>query len=118
MKVDALRLAQGMSYKNALAGLPTGGGKAVIRCPNRDFDREELFKAFARAVASLDGRYVTAEDVGTSVEDMLAIATETRFVAGLPASVKKPGGDPSPWTARGVFLSIGTSVRAPDLVAN
>lgn len=80
---DAARLAAGMSYKNALAGLPLGGAKAVLRRPQGAFDRARLFRAFGRAVARLDGRYVTAEDVGTSVTDMETVAGETRHVAGL-----------------------------------
>lgn len=108
---DALRLAEGMSYKNALAGLPFGGGKAVICQPAGAFDRQALFRAFGRAVASLNGRYVTAEDVGTSVEDMLTVAETTRHVAGLPNKLGAPGGDPSPWTALGVFRAMQVAVR-------
>lgn len=100
---DAIRLAEGMSYKNAIAGLPFGGGKAVLRVPAGPFDRQKLFAAFGRAVRSLGGLYVTAEDVGTSVADMEAVASETRHVAGRPARLGRAGGDPSPWTARGVF---------------
>lgn len=109
--VDALRLAEGMSYKNALAGLPLGGGKAVILEPETGFDRAALFRAFGRAVASLRGRYVTAEDVGTSVEDMLRVADSTDHVAGLPARQGAAGGDPSPWTALGVFGAMQVAVR-------
>ena len=108
---DALRLAEGMSYKNALADLPFGGGKAVICEPEGSYDRSALFAAFGRAVASLEGRYVTAEDVGTSVEDMLCVAAQTRHVAGLPAKPGAPGGDPSPWTALGVFRAMQVAVR-------
>jgi leucine dehydrogenase len=103
---DALRLARGMSYKNALAGLPLGGGKAVVLRPVAVHGRSELFAAFGRAVDSLGGRYVTAEDVGTTVADMHAIATATRFVTGLAASGAVAGGDPSPSTAWGVFLGL------------
>lgn len=103
---DACRLAEGMSYKNALAGLPLGGGKAVLRRPEGAYDRRKLFAAFGRAVRELGGRYVTAEDVGTNVADMQMVRGETRFVAGLPARGAAPGGDPSPWTARGVFLAM------------
>lgn len=106
MITDGCRLAEGMSYKNALAGLPLGGGKAVLRRPTGDFDRAALFRAFGRAVEALRGSYVTAEDVGTNVEDMTAVRDETRHVAGLPLRADRPGGDPSPWTARGVFLSM------------
>ncbi|HET8611175.1 MAG TPA: Glu/Leu/Phe/Val dehydrogenase dimerization domain-containing protein [Sphingomonas sp.] len=111
MAVDAFRLAEGMSYKNALADLPLGGGKAVLRRTGGAVDRSRLFEAFGRAVEGLRGDYVTAEDVGTSVEDMRAVARATRHVAGLPPSGRRPGGDPSPWTARGVFLSMKEAVR-------
>ncbi len=111
MAADACRLAEGMSYKNALAGLPLGGGKAVIRRPEGAFPRRALFEAFGRAVRGLGGDYVTAEDVGTSVEDMSVVAGETRFVAGLPPRPGAAGGDPSPWTARGVFLSMRHAVE-------
>jgi leucine dehydrogenase len=103
---DALRLAEGMSYKNALAGLPFGGAKAVLRRPKGDFDRARLFRAFGRAVENLRGLYVTAEDVGTSVTDMQEVSGVTRHVAGLPSVDGRAGGDPSPWTAKGVFDSM------------
>jgi leucine dehydrogenase len=103
---DAARLAEGMSYKNALAGLPLGGAKAVLRKPAGPFDRAALFRAFGRAVEGLGGRYVTAEDVGTSTADMEQVASRTRHVAGLPQRDGRPGGDPSPWTARGVFIAM------------
>jgi leucine dehydrogenase len=106
MVADACRLAEGMSYKNALADLPLGGGKAALRMPAGPFDRAALFRAFGRAVESLGGRYVTAEDVGTGVDDMTIVRGQTRHVAGLAAQTGRPGGDPSPWTARGVFLSM------------
>jgi leucine dehydrogenase len=105
-RADAMRLAEGMSYKNALAGLPLGGAKAVLRKPAGEFDRARLFRAFGRAVEDLGGRYVTAEDVGTSVADMQEVASATRHVAGLPPTEGRAGGDPSPWTARGVFESM------------
>ncbi|MEO0688673.1 MAG: Glu/Leu/Phe/Val dehydrogenase dimerization domain-containing protein [Pseudomonadota bacterium] len=108
---DAVRLAAGMTYKNALAGLPFGGGKAVIRLPDEPFDREALFAAYGRAVESLGGEYVTAEDVGTSVNDMAAVQRETSFVAGLAAQSGRPGGDPSPHTARGVFEAMAVAVE-------
>ncbi|MEQ8312027.1 MAG: Glu/Leu/Phe/Val dehydrogenase dimerization domain-containing protein [Sphingopyxis sp.] len=100
---DAVRLAEGMSYKNALAGLPLGGAKAVLRKPEGPLDRVALFRAFGRAVEKLGGAYVTAEDVGTSVADMQEVAHATRHVAGLPPAEGCAGGDPSPWTAKGVF---------------
>jgi leucine dehydrogenase len=103
---DAARLAEGMSYKNAMAGLPLGGAKAVLRKPAGEFDRDALFRAFGREVRALRGRYVTAEDVGTTETDMETVAKETEHVAGLPPREGRPGGDPSPWTARGVFVSL------------
>jgi leucine dehydrogenase len=109
--IDAVRLAEGMSYKNAMAGLPLGGGKAVLSLPDGAIDRAALFRAFGRAVASLGGRYVTAEDVGTSVRDMMHVAETTRHVAGLPPKPGAPGGDPSPWTALGVFRAMELAVR-------
>lgn len=112
---DALRLSEGMAYKNALAGLPFGGGKAVIMLPSNadapDFDRTRMFETFGRWVQSLDGAYVTAEDVGCSVQDMQAVGHATKYVAGLPARPGLAGGNPAPWTARGVFLSIEALVR-------
>jgi len=109
--VDAFRLAEGMSYKNALAGLPFGGAKAVLRMPEGPFDRDALFRAFGRAVRALDGRYVTAEDVGTRVRDMEVIAEETRHVAGRTPRAGVAGGDPSPWTALGVFEAMVVGAR-------
>ncbi|HMV99789.1 MAG TPA: Glu/Leu/Phe/Val dehydrogenase [Acidobacteriota bacterium] len=100
--VDALRLARGMTYKNALAGLQLGGGKSVLIGDNRRTDREVLFRAHGRLIDGLGGRYITAEDVGTSPADMELIHQETRHVAGLASR----NGDPSPWTARGVFRGI------------
>lgn len=111
MAADAMRLAEGMTYKNAMADLPLGGGKAVLNLPERPFDRHKLFAAFGRAVARLEGAYVTAEDVGTRVSDMEVVRDETRHVAGLPPRGGRPGGDPSPWTARGVFLSMEEAAR-------
>jgi leucine dehydrogenase len=110
---DAMRLARGMSCKNALAGLPFGGGKAVLQRPQCTFDRRRLFEAFGDAVAKLNGTYVTAEDVGTTVADMHVVRTRTRYVAGLEAASDAAGGDPSLWTALGVFESMKA---AADLV--
>jgi leucine dehydrogenase len=109
--LDAQRLAEGMSYKNALADLPFGGGKAVLLKSGQAVDREALFKAFGRLVQSLDGLYVTAEDVGTSTADMHCVATQTQYVSGLPRAAQF-GGDPSPKTAYGVFVSIRQGVRS------
>ena len=111
MAKDAARLAEGMAYKNALAGLPLGGGKAVLNLPAEPFDRRRLFNAFGREVARLDGAYVTAEDVGTTVADMQAVSETCRHVAGLQAVAGRAGGDPSPWTALGVFLSMREAAR-------
>ena len=83
---DALRLSRGMSYKNAMAGLPMGGGKAVILAPADRSGKPGLLAAFGRAIESLGGRYVTAEDVGMSDADMVAIRAETRHVSGLPVA--------------------------------
>jgi leucine dehydrogenase len=109
---DALRLSQGMSYKNAMAGLSAGGGKSVILAPTEPFDRQALFEAFGRAVESLGGRYITAEDVGASVADMQIAATQTAYVAGLPPKDGKAGGDPGPWTALGVFEAMKHVARS------
>jgi leucine dehydrogenase len=106
LTVDAARLAEGMSYKNALAGLPLGGGTAVLRQPDRPFDRKALFEAFGRAVSRLGGRYVTAEDVGTTLEDMACVATRTCHVAGLPAKANKAVRRSSAWAARGVYEAM------------
>jgi leucine dehydrogenase len=104
---DALRLSRGMSYKAALAGLPLGGGKAVLwTAPDRPKTPATL-RALGRAIERLAGRYVTAEDVGTSVADMDEVARETGFVAGHAGAA----GDPSPHTARGVFLCLEAGVR-------
>jgi leucine dehydrogenase len=100
--LDALRLSRGMSYKCAMAGLPFGGGKAVIIGDNKTKDREQIFRAHGRFVESLKGRYITAEDIGTRPSDMEYVALETKYVAGLPGH----SGDPSPVTARGVFRSL------------
>ena len=109
---DALRLSEAMSYKNALAGLPFGGGKAVVMLPEGSarLDRDRIFDRFGSCVERLGGRYVTAEDVGSGVTDMQTVARRTRHVAGLPSENGGAGGDPSPWTALGVFLSIEAAV--------
>src|SRR3546814_1315834 len=88
-----------MSYKNAMAGLPLGGGKGVILADEGQAKTPELLAAFGRAVESLGGAYVTAEDVGMSVADMVEIARATRHVSGLPAAGDAVGGNPSPLTA-------------------
>ncbi len=104
---DALRLSRGMSYKNAMAGLPLGGGKGVVLAGADKRKTPEILAAFGRAIESLGGRYVTAEDVGMSDADMVTISKETRHVAGLPVTDDETaGGDPGPFTARGVYLGI------------
>jgi leucine dehydrogenase len=108
---DSLRLSRGMSYKNAMAGLPLGGGKAVILADADRSKSPDLLHAFGKAVNNLGGRYVTAEDVGMSVADMIEIARSTKFVAGLPNSAGDVGGDPGPHTSLGVFLGIKAAVK-------
>ena len=108
---DAVRLARGMSYKNALAGLPFGGGKAVLQKPDGDFDRAAVFRVFGDAIAALAGDYITAEDVGTTVADMREVRKRAPYVAGLDAGAGMAGGDPSPWTALGVFKSMKAAAR-------
>ena len=103
--IDALRLARGMTYKAAVAGLGLGGGKSVILADGRGIDREALFRAHGRFVESLKGRYITAEDVGTSPADMDYIYLETRHVVGLQGK----SGDPSPVTAMGVYQGVKAS---------
>ena len=108
---DALRLSRGMSYKNAMAGLPLGGGKAVILADEKRTKTRELLHAFGKAVDGICGRYVTAEDVGINVSDMIEVARSTNYVAGLPNSAGDVGGDPGPHTSLGVFLGIKAAVK-------
>jgi leucine dehydrogenase len=105
--VDALRLARGMTYKNAVAGLNLGGGKSVLIGDNRTASREMIFRAHGRFVESLGGRYITAEDVGTSTADMDFVHMETDYVTGLAGR----SGDPSPVTAHGVFRAIQAAAK-------
>jgi leucine dehydrogenase len=109
--VDALRLSRGMSYKNAMAGLPLGGGKSVILADSNRTKTSDMLHAFGKAVDHLCGRYVTAEDVGINVADMIEVARSTKYVAGLPNSAGDVGGDPGPHTALGVFLGIKAAVK-------
>lgn len=107
---DVLRLAEAMTYKAAAAGLPLGGGKAVIIGDPRRGKTESLLRAFGRAVESLGGRYLTAEDVGMTVTDMEIVRKETRHVTG--TSEKSGGsGDPSDLTAKGIFCAIETCMK-------
>lgn len=103
---DAQRLARGMSFKNAMADLPLGGGKSVIIKPPAPFDRDKVLDVFACALNHLNGTYLAAEDVGTTEADMEHIQLSSPFVFGLPQQGVKAGGNPSPRTAQGVFLSI------------
>lgn len=108
--VDALRLARGMTYKAALAGIPHGGGKSVLIRPRTQFDRGALFRAFGKFIDDLGGHYITAEDSGTGIEDMEVIRQVTQHVTGV-----KPehggSGDPSPFTALGVRRGIEACVK-------
>ena len=108
--VDALRLARGMTYKAALAGLAHGGGKSVIIRPKDHFDRVALFRAFGKFLEDLRGHYITAEDSGTGLEDMEVIRTVTKNVTGVDPS-HGGSGDPSPFTALGVRRGIEAAVK-------
>jgi leucine dehydrogenase len=110
--VDALRLSRGMSFKNAMAGLPLGGGKGVVLAPEPGATISEAqLIAFGEAVESLGGRYVTAEDVGMSEARMKTIATRTRHVSGLPVAGGSAGGDPGPFTALGIYLGVKAAAK-------
>lgn len=108
---DALRLARGMTYKNAAAGLNLGGGKTVIIGDPRKDKNEEMFRAFGRYIQGLNGRYITAEDVGTTVEDMDIIHDETDFVTGISPAFGSSG-NPSPVTAYGVYKGMKAAAKA------
>ena len=108
--IDVLRLSRGMTYKASAAGLNLGGGKAVILGDPKSEKTEGLFRAFGTFVNSLGGKYITAEDVGTTVKDMEYVFAETPFVTGIPESLGGSG-DPSPYTAYGVLMSIKASVK-------
>jgi len=104
---DLLRLARGMTYKNALAGLPLGGGKSIVLRPAGEIDREKIFRAHGRFVETFGGSYITAEDVGTTPNDMAIVRQETKHAAGLYGL----SGDPSPFTARGVFRAMQAAAK-------
>lgn len=106
---DALRLAKGMTYKNAAAGLNLGGGKAVIIGDPKTDKSEAMFRAFGRYVESLNGRYITAEDVGSTEDDMNKIHMETNYVVG--TSVGTGSGDPAPVTAFGIYHGIKATAK-------
>lgn len=99
---DVLRLSRGMTYKNSISGLNLGGGKAVIIGDSRSMKSEALFRRFGKFVNSLGGKYITAEDVGIGTSDMTWVNMETNHVVGLPGK----SGDPSPVTARGVYMGM------------
>jgi len=99
---DVLRLSRGMTYKNSISGLDLGGGKAVIIGDSKSMKSEALFRRFGQFVNSLSGKYITAEDVGISPEDMVHVSKETDHVVGLPGK----SGDPSPVTAYGVYVGM------------
>jgi len=104
---DALRLSRGMTYKAAIAGLNLGGGKSVILLGKGQQKTPEMMRSLGRAIKKLNGKYIVAEDVGATPEDMADIAKETFYVSGLAHKT----GDPSPWTAKGVFLCLKQAVE-------
>lgn len=116
--VDVERLSQGMTYKNVAADLPLGGGKSVIIGDPKVAKTPAMLKAFGRCLQSLGGAYYTAEDVGVGPQDMMIVASESSYVAGLPSGAFASG-DPSPVTARGAYLCMRYAVKhhlgAPDL---
>ncbi len=107
---DVLRLSRGMTYKAAISGLKLGGGKAVIIGDSKKDKSEALFRKYGDFVNSLNGRYITAEDVGTSTADMVYVRETTKYVTGLPESMGG-GGDPSPVTAYGVYMGMKASAK-------
>jgi glutamate dehydrogenase/leucine dehydrogenase len=107
---DVLRLARGMTYKAAAAGLDLGGGKAVIIGDPKRIKSEELLRAYGRFLETLGGRYITAEDIGTDRDDMVLVRRETRYVTGVSPELGGSG-DPSPVTAYGVYLGLKACVE-------
>jgi leucine dehydrogenase len=107
---DVTRLSRGMTYKNALGGIPFGGGKAVIIADPKTQKTPEMMRAFGRAVESLDGLYYTAEDSGVTEHDMEIVRSVTKYVAGI--AQKGVGGNPSPFTARGVWRGVEAAASA------
>ena len=108
--IDVLRLSKGMTYKASIAGLNLGGGKAVIIGDSKKHKTEKLFRSFGRFVEGLGGRYITAEDVGTNMDDMENVKIETSYVTGISKSLGGSG-DPSPVTAFGVYMGMKASVK-------
>lgn len=107
---DVLRLAKGMTYKSAITGLNLGGGKAVIIGDSRKLKSEALMRSYGRFIKNLNGEFITAEDMGTTVKDMEYIRMETKHVTGVPESLGGAG-NPAPYTAKGVYLGIKASVK-------
>jgi leucine dehydrogenase len=108
---DALRLSRGMSFKNAMAGLPLGGGKAVILADEARTKTPDMLAAYGEAIEGLGGAYVTAEDVGIGVADLVEVAKRTRHISGLPVASGRAGGDPGPYTSYGVFLGVKAAAK-------
>ncbi|WP_226575142.1 Glu/Leu/Phe/Val dehydrogenase family protein [Acuticoccus sediminis] len=108
---DALRLSRGMSYKSAMADLPLGGGKSVMIVKERGAATPAMFEALGRAIADLNGRYIVAEDVGSSPKDLLNVRRHTAHVTGLDPE-DGGRGDPSPTTSRGVFIGVEATAKA------
>ncbi len=109
--LDVLRLSRGMTYKNSIAGLNLGGGKAVVIGDPRKHKTEALLRTFAKFVENLNGKYITAEDVGMTTKDMEIISYETKYVAGLPKELGGLG-DPSPFTAYSTYMGMKASAKA------
>lgn len=107
---DVLRLAKGMTYKSAITGLNLGGGKAVIIGDSRKLKSEALMRSYGRFIKNLNGEFITAEDMGTTVKDMEYIRMETKHVTGVPESLGGAG-NPAPYTAKGVYLGIKACVK-------
>ena len=106
--IDVLRLSKGMTYKAAIAGLKLGGGKSVILGNSKTDKTQDLFESFGEFIENLDGKYITAEDVGTTEEDMEIVRTKTKYVTGV-SKEHGGGGDPSPITAYGTYIGIKAS---------
>jgi leucine dehydrogenase len=107
---DVLRLSRGMTFKSSISGINLGGGKAVVIAKPREKHSEAFWRRFGKFVDSLNGKYITAEDVGTSTDVMSIVMQETKHVTGKPISAGGTG-DPSPFTAYGVFLGLKASAR-------
>lgn len=107
---DVMRLSRGMTFKAAITGLNLGGGKAVIIGDSKKDKTEAMFRQYGRFINNLNGKYITAEDVGTSTKDMEYVAKETKHVTGLPESMGG-GGDPSPVTAYGVYMGMKAAAK-------